>query len=69
MNKLTAIKRVMNGSDCALIDFSQIGVKYVKYWDRIRPSDKIVEMSLEMFCLLLSFELSHYVNTGWVLLF
>lgn len=48
MNKVTAIKRVMNGSDCSLIVSPQIWGKYVKYWDRITPRDNIVEMVLEI---------------------
>lgn len=32
----------------ALAVFSQIWGKYVKYWDKISPSDNLVDMVLEI---------------------
>lgn len=48
MNKLTAIKRLWNERELALMFFSNILSKFVIYWSKVRPRDDIVKHALEM---------------------
>lgn len=48
MNKLTAIKSALNGSEFALFTFFNTWVKFVNYWKLVNPKENVREQILEM---------------------